>query len=42
MAVLTILEFPGVTRKLYEQVGASLAAAPEGILYDAVETKSEP
>lgn len=35
MAVITILEFPGVTRDLYEQVGASLAAAPKGILYHA-------
>lgn len=35
MAVITILEFPGVTRELYEQVGASLSGAPDGILYHA-------
>ena len=35
MAVITILEFPGVTREVYERVGASLAAAPRGILYHA-------
>jgi len=35
MAVITLLEFPGVTRDLYEQVGASLTAAPDGILYHA-------
>jgi hypothetical protein len=29
------LEFPGVTRELYEQVGASLSGAPDGILYHA-------
>ena len=35
MAVITILEFPGVTRELYEQVGAALSGAPDGILYHA-------
>jgi hypothetical protein len=34
MAVLTLLEFPGMTREQYEQIGASLSEAPpEGILY---------
>jgi hypothetical protein len=35
MAVITILEFPSVTSEVYERVGASLAAAPRGILYHA-------
>jgi hypothetical protein len=36
MAVITILEFPGVTREVYERAGASLAGgAPAGILYHA-------
>jgi hypothetical protein len=36
MAVVTVLEFPDLTREQYEWVGASLAAgAPEGILYHA-------
>jgi hypothetical protein len=36
MTVVTILEFPGLTREGYERVGASLSAAPpEGILYHA-------
>lgn len=35
MAVITVLDFPGVTRELYERVGTSLAAAPDGILYHA-------
>jgi hypothetical protein len=36
MPVVTTLEFPGVTRQLYEQVGASLPPGPpDGILYHA-------
>ncbi|HYH12114.1 MAG TPA: hypothetical protein VD789_07140 [Thermomicrobiales bacterium] len=34
MAVITLLEFPGLTREQYERVGANLAGGPpEGILY---------
>lgn len=34
MAVITLLEFPGLTREQYERAGASLAGGPpEGILY---------
>jgi hypothetical protein len=34
MPIVTTLEFPGVTREQYEEVGASLPPnAPEGILY---------
>ena len=36
MAVVTVLEFPGMTRDQYERVGAMLTGgAPEGILYHA-------
>ena len=36
MTVATILEFPGVTRELYEAVGATLGpTGPDGILYHA-------
>ena len=37
MPVMTMLEFAGMTRALYERVGASLAkdGPPDGILYHA-------
>lgn len=37
MAVLTLLEFAGVTQELYERVGTRLAGAgaPNGIVYHA-------
>lgn len=34
MAIITLLEFPGLTQEQYERAGASLAGGPpEGILY---------
>ena len=37
MSVMTILDFPGVTQDLYDQVGAHLdvTGPPDGILYHA-------
>lgn len=36
MAVVTVLDFPGMTRDQYERVGAMLASGPpDGILYHA-------
>lgn len=36
MAVVTVMEFPGMTREQFEHVGAMLTpGAPEGVLYHA-------
>jgi hypothetical protein len=42
MAVLTLLEFLGMTREQYEQIGASLSESPpESILYHGCGPASE-